>query len=361
MHTTTVAPDLDDPYRESILAFFGRSFPSVVANSAATLDGVTAAFIASGQIRLGPTPNPEALVAIRDVLRTWIELDQPIPVLTIWGSKKASNDHGIDIAEVSGLKTIRCLDERVRRFYMPGIQVRMRVEDLSGWVIFEDEGVAARRSSDNYVRDMMRLTRIMAGDIIKPVLESSIMDEKEYRKRSNTAFRVIRAYLSAVEAGEDAMADLGHLRDIGWKGTIPQEQRDFYKGRYKASFPGISEQQIITKMAWYFACSLARYQMHGLGDDPSWGGKHIVLSFVPPIPGMPEALTSKRIYYRTLPENLARTHIPPWRARGYLKINGHAIPKLATWHEPLVVHEASTVISNDIDSVRVSTPYVVAP
>ncbi|MDD3531184.1 MAG: hypothetical protein PHV99_01135 [Candidatus Pacebacteria bacterium] len=84
------------------------------------------------------------------------------------------------------------------------------------------------------------------------------------------------------------------------------------------------------------ARSLARYKLKATGIDEDWGTNFIQLNFAPPAPGTPAAIGERRIYYRTMPEQMTRNHLPAWRARGYLKIDGSRItPKIASWSDVL--------------------------
>jgi hypothetical protein len=158
---------------------------------------------------------------------------------------------------------------------------------------------------------------------------------------------------------DDNLASWVALRNLGWIGHIPKEQRNYYRKRYESIYPSITLKQSTEKLVRYFAGSWARVQLHGSGADDSWGSNYIRVTFVIPIPGISERLTGRNIYYRTLPMKYAVTHIPPWRAKGYLKLNGQVTPKLASWHEPKEYQRAVLSFKNGDDEVKVQADFVV--
>lgn len=358
-------PDLGDPYRDVIVNYLSREFPANLDNKGCVMESVTAAMLASSKVRFGPTPSPESLVAIRKVISTSINDDQPIPVLCPWGSKKPSNT-GIDIAELGGLKTLACLQKRVTAHYTPGIQINLRIEDIGGYYLFADEGDDARKSSEHYVADFAKLIRILGLDFINIKFESEMMDEVSYTNVAEQIRPVLTQYMTETDAyGMASISELEswkQLELLGWKGVIPMEQRDYYRERYAKLYPGIGIREQTNKLATYLAGSLARYKMKATGIEEQWGANFIQLNFAPPAPGTPAAIGDRRIYYRTLPEQMARTHLPAWRARGYLKIdsNNNVIPKIASWGEELNLEPSILMFERKGESVNVQADKLIA-
>jgi len=73
---------------------------------------------------------------------------------------------------------------------------------------------------------------------------------------------------------------------------------------------------------------------------------------------MPKALATTRLYYRTVPLKYTRCHLPFWRAKGYLKLNGKTRLALATWREPLEYNPFAVIMSNGNETVKVQADYV---
>ena len=354
-----------DPFASQIINFMSRGFPgSNSGNKESVLDNVMQAIIASGQIRFGPAPSVESLFYMRDVVRYRISRDEPIPFVTPWGSKKPNNG-SVDMAEVCGLKTIRCLNERIKSFYTPGINVNIRMEDVNGFYVFREEGPEAIESSKQYVSDFSKLIRVLNFDgFINPVLESSLMSQEDYFRIADNFLPSILEYLNESEgmSPEDAVKLISYktLLQNGWKGTVPQEQRDYYKARYAVQYPGMSPEKQQFTLAQYFASSIARYKLDALGNDKAWEDKYLWLSFVPPVPGSPESLTSKRVYYRTIPSNMTRNHMMPWRSKGYLRVSETEVkPAQASFHEKQDYNSFSTILSNRNESIEVQCDYVI--
>jgi len=119
------------------------------------------------------------------------------------------------------------------------------------------------------------------------------------------------------------------LTEKGWKGEISKEQREYYINRYKKADPHISDIEAVMKLADYLGGSKARYDLNGRGIPVTDVGSFIQINFAHPVPGAPDGLFNNTLYYRTIPASMARTHIAPWRSKGYLQMVGETItPKL---------------------------------
>jgi len=85
-----------------------------------------------------------------------------------------------------------------------------------------------------------------------------------------------------------------------------------------------------------------------------------VQQFNPTVPGTPRLLADRIVNYRTVLMKHARTHIPPWRGRGYFLIQGDQVtPKIANWHEALDVNAAEAVYERNGESVTVRLEHVI--
>lgn len=330
-----VVPNHEDPYAEKIASFFVKDFPKAITKSTPQLvDTLTEILVGSSQVRFGPRPTPEVLVAVRDVLRKSISSSSPIPALTAWGSRKT--DFGrIDVADVSALKQLLCLNEAITEHYKPGLNMRMRIEDASGHYLFRDEGKKSREATDLYVCGLVRLMTILGLDFITPVLESSMFSEELFTREADAIVPLLMQYISDSDnfGINENLPSYKALREAGWTGLIPMEQREYYRQRYLSNYPEITEYGATVKMAEYFANSLIRYQFNAVGDDPAWNKQYIRTSFVPPVPGSPAELFKTTLFYRTMPSRFTRNHFSPWRAKGYLRIGDTVTPKLTSFKE----------------------------
>lgn len=354
----------ENPFVDSVENFFTTEFPGAnLESKGSLLDAITAAFLATNQIRYGPVPNPESLVAIREVIRLCIEAGKPIPVLTPFGSRKARLGEPLDVAEVMALKQLSCLQRRVTKFYQPGLTLIVRLEDASGHYLFVDDGEKSRRDTTSYCETFQRLVRILGFGFINPVLESSLFDEKEYVSLCDSIVPRLLAYITETDVcglGNYLMFESWKaLSALGWHGCIPEEQRSYYRNRYRAIYPGIGDRDTNMKLARYFAGSWARIQMNGTGALKEWGNDYIRVTFVSPIPGAPIGLTSKNIYYRTIPMKFAATHMPAWRAKGYLRLNDQVVPKLANWSDENDYQRGSMLFENGGERAEIRADFIV--
>lgn len=342
--------DPEEPYSGMIRDFLRSDFTSVSRTATDRLNDLTAALMATQQVRFGPLPNPESTVAIRKVLARAMESNLPVPVLVPWGSRKPDHTQSVDIAEVLALRQLQCLQDRVTKVHAPGINVVLRLEDLSGFYLFEDEGPEFRANSARYVKDMESLIHVLGlTTFVYPFREGENLNESKYAERVYLYEPMFLAYLQG-------KGDLEQLIEVGWKGNIAPEMREFYYSRYRKVNPTISLERCMQKLARYFATVLARVALFGVGRD----GEYIKIYFAGPIPGTPEGLADRTIHYRTIPAKYCMTHVPPWRAHGYLKMEeGRIIPKLQAWGQPMPVVKACAFrFFDDIQSVNVKADYV---
>lgn len=351
----------DDPNARDIASFLRAEYPEILNKEQETvMESVVAEMIGTRQIRLGSRPTPESEVAMRDVARRCIEVGHPIPVLVVAGPKKPLRDESIDLAELSALKMLACLNARVMAYYPPGITVNIRLEDATGYYL--EEGTdGLHRSIENYIRDLSTLIKILGYDFIKPVREQTLVKPETLRQAAETLRPLFVSYLTdSDQLPEDQWENLGSLKElskVGWKGLITRNTRRYYLERYQRLVPGYDEKQGILMMAKYFAVTLARYQLKATGVENSWPG-FFQINFAPPIPDTPKSLTSTRIYYRTVPLKHTDRHMPFWRAKGYLRLNGETKISLASWNEPFEYKKLAITFTDGMDSVRVQSDYL---
>ena len=355
MANLTIKSVGDDPYGLVIETFLAREFPANLQDKDNVLDALTSAFIATNGIRMGPQPKPEGLVEIRKRITYWMDRGEPIVVLSPWGSKKTVNDHTVDVAEVAALRTLSALRDRVLPFYRPGINVQLGIEDLGGRYLWADEGEDTLKASELYVDDLTRLVRVLAPAWAHAVPESTLVSYERFTAKAEEFYEVLAPYLLGVKGPEGLSA-------LGWVGQgVAQAQKDFYLRQYEKLYPTLTLEERTRKLALYLAQSAARYRVGAKLADPEWAGHYIQVNFPLPVPGMPASLGDARLHYRTLPERYARTHMPPWRSKGYLVVGNSAediTPKLATWTEEHDYHPFKAYFSDGTEKVCVEADYV---
>jgi hypothetical protein len=347
-----------DPYANLIETFISKDFPRRLATSSTQLlDILTDEILGTKQTRYGPKPSVESIVRIRDVIRRSVGLGVPIPFMVPWGSEKPDGT-SIDIGELAALKQLSCLNARITPHYERGLQFNIRVEDTSAPYLFIDDPDKARDDAVRYTSDFVTLVKVLNHEFIKVVPESSLTNEAAFNEAADQRLGYFEKALRMYDALEDDKAT-ELLNQIGWKGGLAPETRLFYYNQYEKLYPRHSHSAKLSILARYFASASARHSLKIRGDDPSWEGQFIDLSFVGPTPGT-EGYFGRRVYYRTLPLEFTSNHIAPWRAKGYLHIgNDNTVtPKLATFTDKKPYNPNVTVFSSDLLQVQVRTDYV---
>lgn len=235
-----------DPYSPLIAAAIAREFPTqLVSGQDELVDVVTTEILGSKQQRYGPKPNAESQVAIREVIRFNVNQGTPIPFLVPWGSMKADYS-SVDLAELWGLKTLRCLNARVAGHYAPGATFNIRVEDASAPNIFYDRAEEARAASAVYADDFIAMMEILElYPMIQIVRESLHVTEEEFTAEAETILPVMQMVLSD-PANIHAHKQLGEL---GWKGAITDNMKRFYFTQYDKLYPGDPNSFVVRK--WF--------------------------------------------------------------------------------------------------------------
>lgn len=311
-------------FAEVISRYFYRSFPKATKiDKENLLEILTDLLVGTREYRYGPKPKVESLYVIRQTISKAIELNVPIPVLVPWGGRKADPSLSVDIAEVSALKQLIAVNEFVKQFFSPGLHIHIRIEDLGADWIYRVQDVST--SIEKYSSDMVLLVNSLKGIThIEPIRESQLMSKDEYFKLSEKYSELIESTIQAMRAYNDldinTIPEYNQLLLMGWKGEIDRTQQDYYIERYKKLYPGLKEEEYVLMLSDYLGGAKARYDLNGRAEPDSSVGSHVQITFVPPIPGAPKGLFSNTLYYRTVPESSGRTHIAPWRGKGYIEI-----------------------------------------
>lgn len=343
----------EEPYGELICSHVKKEFPAVsTLSKLETVDAVARLLIGTKEVRYGSLPNPEHAVTIRAAIREAIDNDKPIPVLVPWGSIKADFSATLDIAEVSAVQRLVNLTESVKAYYPHGFDMVMRVEDTSGYTLFVlEEDIRKITTNINlYSTDIKKLVSILSKDSIRVQLESEMTHSSQFNKIFYQLLPLMVDYLTEswdiVKDNPQQAVNLDSftkLLDNGWKGMISWEQRNHYIETYQRLYPNWTLKEYIKRLALYFTGSWTRFKLGMTGKQQNWN-KFVQLSFVPPIKGLPEGYNFNYVYYRTLPLSEARTHMPPWRAKGYLRIAGNDIHhKITTYGDIDTISQLTSV------------------
>lgn len=312
-----------DPYAPVIESFIGREFPALqLLRGESLMEAVVAAFLATKQYRYGPRPLPESEVKIRDVVRRAVHAERAIPILIPAAALKVPIGESIDLAELSALRVLECLQTRVTRHHRPGVDIRIRLEDLTELAISGDVP-NVHEHLRQYTCQFTSLTRVLGYDgFITVVPESSLADPAAFLASVDAHADVFRRYLDSDRSDAGAR----ELAARGWAGGV---SADFYRwlaDRYVKLYPGADRAEHHRVMARYLAAILARRDHRAVGADPSFDGR-LEISFAPPLPDAPAVST--RVQYRSVPLSQSSNHTPYWAAKGHLRINGKDEPRIA--------------------------------
>lgn len=348
----TLKTNAGNPYSPLIETFISKDFTRrLAATNPNLVEVITDEILGTKQTRYGPKLGPESLVAIRDVIRKYVAKNEPIPFMIPWGSEKPDGS-GIDIAELAALKTLSCFNARLKAHYEPGIRANIRIEDVSAPYLFHESPDKARENAMHYTHEFVTLVHVLGfAGFIHPVPESTLTGEKQFNLIADDLLPHFEKALRMYDGHEDPKA-AEVLHAIGWKGGIDPATRDHYLESYAKLYPAHSHSAKLHILARYFASALARHKLKIRGDEKSWEGSFVDLSFMPPVQGT-DGLFGRRVYYRTLPLEFTSNHIAPWRAKGYLQIgNDNTVtPKLAShqerkpYNENFITFEEGTLAS----------------
>jgi hypothetical protein len=355
----------DNPYGSLICGYFQRQFPHVSKpNKDNLVDILTDIIVGNKDLRLGAFPSPEILVNVRRIIRESIGSSVPVPILIPWGGRKTDPSALIDIAEVSAIHQLVMIDKMIKEFYPFGIQANIGIEDTGAMWLYRD----IPNVDDNveqYSSSLNKLILLLKGTAnISPMRESMLMAKDAYFNRSrhysDLLFKVMMHLAAFPDFNVEKLETYQELVQSGWKGTIPKEQRDYYIGRYKALY-GDSDEEATRKLADYFGGAKARYDLHGKAEPISPVKGYIKGTFVSPIPNAPAGLFDTTVYWRTIPTSQARTHIAPWRGKGYLKINKNNVTtKIISWNDEKLsqLESSRTMLSEGSIQVEIQTDYL---
>lgn len=349
-------------YGEFISSYISRQLPAIAAGKPSTiLDAVVAEIIGTKQHRVGPTPSPESLVMIRDVVREAIANELPIPILTPVGAAKRNNDGGrLDLAELLVLRILQCLQDRVQRWYEPGILVSMKQEDNTRRIV-ADRVPRLEETIYAYSSGFRNLNRILGTDaFVKMVYESDMVSFARWKEQVDRDAPYFLDYIrsSGVPERQDKGWDNFLKNNTGWVGGIPDEQINWFRDRYVKDYPDLSPAARDAVMARYLASTLAKRKLNATGAMPGWT-KYIELSWVPKMPY--NWTDAARVYYRSIPLAESSNNILFWSAHGIICINGaDAHARLLNWWDKSVdLVKNDVTLSADGLSVTLGADYTV--
>ena len=315
-------------YTELVENFLHKMAP-VTTSDKAQFEAVVAAVFGTKQRRFGPMPDPEVQVAIRQIINTGSSLvpygDNHIHFFIPWGSRKLGNESPLDTMEFMALQQLYCLQQELVQLGVSS-HFTFRLEDTTDlWLfgsgeVYDPANASTKRQSVEYMANFRALAnKILKGPNVTAITESQLVTEAEFIAHASKVAPVFYKFLR----GEST---LDTLREIGWKGKMPQEQLEYYRNSvYGAYWPGQGRDSN-WEMSKYFSATLSRVQ---LGATAVPAEKHIAIAFNHPVPGSPTG--GSRVYYRSIPQRFTNLHRAPWNSKGYVEIHedNSVVPKSA--------------------------------
>lgn len=300
---------------------------SVASSTEAVLTAIVDILIGSGQTRLGPRPSPEAHVAMRAIVRDAQEAGRPVPVLVPFGPVKPEGGEP-DLAELWALSRLACVSRRVRQIYEPGLEVRVRLEDATGHYLEP----ARIDEIAQYTGRFVGLVEILSeeeGISVTGVPESDLVNPLAFVAEACLVHPVVSRYLDGTTGDEplEATAVGRELRDAGWRGAITSTLRAAMTERMEKI---VGAANAAAQIRRYFSAALARRRL-GVARA-GWVEPVIEYSFHPPT-GAPFHAAAPGVYARTVDARVTKRHVAPWRACGYLSINGETRGQLVPWRD----------------------------
>lgn len=350
----------EDPWCGTIAKFLSSEFPQAHSNTESRLEAVITAILASRQRRLGPAPGVEAQAKMYKIGRRYIQKELPLPIFVPFGPKKPIQGEGIDIAELAMLKALSCLQANVKQHYKPGINVIVRLEDSTGFIL--EEGVPNLSVDiDAYCRDFVHLTRMLGYDgFISLRKETVAVPFDSFKAEVDNLLPRFEKYLAETDGTIRDEEKLKPLREVNWNGIISAEMRAYLMSRYEKFHPHITVAARRKMMATYLACALARYRVGMMEALLGSNDTAISISFAPPSPD--ESMNTPRVFYRTVPMNHSKMHIPPWRAKGILKIGKGDKIRMAVinWSDAEKCDPTKGIlkVSNEKETLSVKADYI---
>jgi len=296
---------------------------------------VTDMIIANKHVRQGTAPSGESLHMIETIVKNSVAHSEPIPMLTVHGCIKAGpvlNDR-IDLAEVMGLHTLRLLEQRIVAVYPPGIDLTVRLEDLTEIFNVSYEHRNIDKLVGYYSKSYKRLAAAMGLSFAQVRCESEMVDAHDWQHWTHFHAGLFASYLAKTRSvANDKLARTAEYNDLthmGWSGTIDHDTRTWFAARYKRIYGKLNQWDFEYRLAHYLAGIMTRIRFGASGVKlPA-----IYLSLSSPLPFV---FPQPRVYYRT---RAAHAHLAPWCAVGYvdmanadLKLVSARESEFLTWH-----------------------------
>ena len=333
---------IDNPYGQYLVSVVKQALPQFNSSTEDVMEGVVEAILGNKSIRQGPRPKPEGLVKIREIVRKAVSENKSIPIISAAAAVKVLGKEGlssqVDLAELMGLRTLACLDRRVKNIYAPGIKVNMRIEDITEQLLSpEVEGL--QNIVDAYCQKFQDLVTVLGySDWLTLKLESEMADTKTYLETAGQYAIGFKRYLSGQQS----------FPPPPWTNQIRPDQIEWFLARYTKLYGEEPRDAQLERLALYLAGTLTRSVLKASGvTEPS-----ITISVSASALSSP---TEARVFYRTI---AGHNHIPWWYAKGAFRIKeDKAEIHLLNAYDKTPLTEGEMTLTEGSCSVTIAAPY----
>lgn len=256
------------------------------------------AIIGSKKVRYGRSPSPENREHLSRMVEDFISQGIPIPFTTMWGATKGYDLFSLrcaDLVDVQSLLRFAALNEQVKRFYTPGIDMKIVWGDVT-------EGFMAGNWSESYYTTFMELLKSMDLPFVSVVKEGSLIPDWDYW------WHLVHANTAAIQSGNE--------KKIGWQGTIDWPT---YLERARSELPDATEDELRTRISRYLAIVSAR------SSERILPGGCIRFSYCPYPDAVPDSFRRGRVEYKVKSSKNSNNSTPPWCGFGAVTENDWSV------------------------------------
>lgn len=207
----------------------------------------------------------------------WKDNHLPIPIVIFWGALKGDNYLDslgeADLSDFLAIKKLLFLQKQIQAVHSSGIKVTIITEDLAETVLHKelavlDKKIKAYRASLQSLFSVLQVDHFISLSSESEIIKNKNLDPKDFLAKAIANGEIIYKYWRSsdlvLESNReiDILPEYVVLQDIGWKGTIPKELRQYYKNRVQNQYPNISDREVIEKASHYLGMCLARFQFN---------------------------------------------------------------------------------------------------
>jgi len=280
-------------------------------------------------------PDPKMLDVFRSRLLEFVQTGMPIEAQMLWSPKKHwvfGTESSVDLAELIAFQTLVSIDSAVRSVYRPGMSFVIDFEDLE-FQFMEGETEDVINTQEVYISGVKCLVEALGLRdlfIVRRISDHAQNAEElfRWRRQMSENYRALEAYWWESEAvpveSWETLASVEKLRELGWKGLIPPEMRQYYLGLVG----GAADPSNVEKVDMVLR-NLATILLHYQADLLRGSGKinPIKFSFVRSAAGAPATLQEGRVDIRFASRKLCSrvSAAAPWSTKGFVCDRGKEI------------------------------------